>query len=937
MYKFSVVHLFKNAKFGFRKVKALPKFNSCKITSKFNFSSVQISKEYNKYKYSYDIESVFDMLKFCDLEPRHEGGNIRLKYCPVCEKPHNDEFTNMNTCVIYKATMVYHCYRCANRGHIARLIKTLAKQRDLSHFTNLIRKGDSQTGTENEEYEPVKTTYNQFNKQNGPNNQNNQNIQEIKESLDIMNETPQQLEYPKASYSAPTGYNISNMTEFKTSINNAYLIQELNKRNLLLENPKCEIIKDYLINERKISMETLKFYNVGVSFEKFKNSSFEHSNLPCVTFPMFYPIDPKSYLKVDKNDLDENTYKFYKCDQFFLARMKVRAIGKEFKQFQRIEPSGGMIWGLFGMDTVPESAEEIILTEGEYDAMAAYQTLKIPAVSLPNGATNLPTQILPFFKKFKKIYLWMDADQAGAIASDSFSKKLGENKTLIINTRKFDPNGPKDANDALKEGKDMFQYLKQSKPLSGDNIIKPSDIRAEVIQFLSQYERYSGYKSTSFSFFNKKLKGLRMGEFSILTGETGSGKTTFLTQLSLDFLKQRVPTLWGSFEIKNDKLASLFLMQYAQKNLRQAQLEELEFYSENFEKLPLYMLKFHGAQSIEEVINTMNYAVYHHDIQNIILDNLQFMVGLPNKVINKFDYQDEIIQRLRKFSTEKNVHVTLVIHPRKSDEMLKISSIFGTAKASQEADNIYILQAFKGVRIIEIAKNRFDGTVGKVAIAFDGSSCRFFELTEDEFLAHTKNNMKIEQIISDRIKKFGSIEPEVKDNSDDVAAFNSKLLETYANKNEKLTITNNETSLIQEKGQDQMDNLVQNIENFGEERTMKVENKIVETKIDEIEKKLDIPQPIKTHRNEIINSKTDEECENEIQQQTDIESISQINSFQDQIFPQTNFQNTFHTPITYDKTVSYSNMRNRINNKDDKVRQSTIKVQNKEKLLEDIF
>lgn len=132
----------------------------------------------------------------------------------------------------------------------------------------------------------------------------------------------------------------------------------------------------------------------------------------------------------------------------------------------------------------------------------------------------------------------MDADQAGKIASDNFSKKLGLNKTLIVNTRRFDPKGPKDANDALKEGKNLRDYIDQAKPLSGDNILKVSDIKSEILQFLSQYESFSGYKSLSFDFFNKKIKGLRMGEFDILTGETGSGKTTFLTQLSLDFLLQ---------------------------------------------------------------------------------------------------------------------------------------------------------------------------------------------------------------------------------------------------------------------------------------------------------------------------------------------------------------------------------------------------------------
>jgi twinkle protein len=421
--------------------------------------------------------------------------------------------------------------------------------------------------------------------------------------------------------------------------------------------------------------------------------------------------------------------------------------------------------GLFGLDTVPDNATEIIITEGEYDAMAAYQALKIPSISLPNGATNLPTQTLPYFERFEKIYLWMDADQAGQISALNFARKLGEKKTFLINARRNDPTGPKDANDALILGKNFKDYIEQAKPLSDDNIIKVSDLRHQVVQFLLNYNEFSGYKSMSFTFFNKKLKGLRMGEFTILTGETGSGKTTFLTQLSLDFLMQRVPTLWGSFEIKNDKLASLFLMQFAKKDLRHCKVEDIEYYSENFEKLPLYLLKFHGSQNIDEVIATMNYAIYNYDIQHIVLDNLQFMIGIPTKFVNKFDLQDEIIHKLRKFATEKNVHITLVIHPRKTDEALNIASIFGSGKASQEADNIFILQSLKGLRVIEVAKNRFDGSVGKVVVGFDHHTCRFFELTEEEFMLINQNKSKLDNIVEERIKRYGSLEIKIHDDT----------------------------------------------------------------------------------------------------------------------------------------------------------------------------
>lgn len=62
----------------------------------------------------------------------------------------------------------------------------------------------------------------------------------------------------------------------------------------------------------------------------------------------------------------------------------------------------------------------------------------------------------------------------------------------------------------------------------------------------------------------------------------------------------------------------------------------------------------------------MSHAVYVHDIAHVILDNLQFMMGVGGTEWNdRFMKQDSIIASFRKFATNMNCHVTLVIHPRK--------------------------------------------------------------------------------------------------------------------------------------------------------------------------------------------------------------------------------------------------------------------------------
>ena len=69
--------------------------------------------------------------------------------------------------------------------------------------------------------------------------------------------------------------------------------------------------------------------------------------------------------------------------------------------------------GLFGMTTVCESDKIIVITEGEFDAMAVHQETGLPCVSLPNGANSLPISLLKFFNRFERIYLWLDADEVG--------------------------------------------------------------------------------------------------------------------------------------------------------------------------------------------------------------------------------------------------------------------------------------------------------------------------------------------------------------------------------------------------------------------------------------------------------------------------------------------------------------------------------------------
>ena len=204
----------------------------------------------------------------------------------------------------------------------------------------------------------------------------------------------------------------------------------------------------------------------------------------------------------------------------------------------------------------------------------------------------------------------------------------------------------------------------------------------------------------------------------------------------MDLAEQDVNVMWGSFEIKNTRLLAKLLQQFSRKPLPTGSPDApaiLHQLADRFSSLPMYFLKFHGGSDLEDVLDAMEYAVYVHDVEHIILDNLQFMISRNslNKSFDKFDIQDIAIEKFRKFATDRNVHVTLVVHPRKEDEASKLSmsSIYGSAKATQEADTVMILQSDNSAgrhrKYIEVKKNRFDGTLGFCPLHFDRMGGRY--------------------------------------------------------------------------------------------------------------------------------------------------------------------------------------------------------------------
>lgn len=214
---------------------------------------------------------------------------------------------------------------------------------------------------------------------------------------------------------------------------------------------------------------------------------------------------------------------------FVTRRIKARSI--EHKAWQRLDPPGGA-WGFFGYHTIPPEATELVLTEGEYDAMAVWQATGRPAISLPNGCRSLPVESLPLLERFEKIYLWMDNDGPGQEGAELFAKKIGLERCFIVRPSQAntdlpqDQALPKDANEALLRGLDLERIVADARLTPHDRIMTFDELRSDVLHEILYPDKYVGVPLPSFPKVTSIIKGLRRGELTVLTGPTGSGKVS---------------------------------------------------------------------------------------------------------------------------------------------------------------------------------------------------------------------------------------------------------------------------------------------------------------------------------------------------------------------------------------------------------------------------
>ena len=439
------------------------------------------------------------------------------------------------------------------------------------------------------------------------------------------------------------------------------------------------------------------------------------------------------YLKKEIEGVQKDfiVYHYYN-EQKELVNRKFRSLDKKHmwteKDAERI---------YYGLQFIDFDHEELIVCEGEDDCHALVQEGFKNVVSVPYGAGTYTPQMDSVNTRFSKIVMIFDNDDRGQQGARQFAEKAGLIKCWNVILPFKDPR------DCLKNGLDFFTIsaeIAKAKQFTHPEIVKTGDNKKEFVDFLFNSKKLVGVMSPSVE-FNKILGGTRLSELTVVTGHTGTGKTTFADNWASWVERCGMEVLLMHFENKFVSIVRKMIEIYSREQIYKTDettgetivcktQEWVENQVDTLNESNLYFLNKsvsndNGYFTIEHIETIIEYAVKFYNVKFIVIDHLHFFLKLSDA--KRADLKiDETIRIIKQWTDKYNIHIVLIVHPHMTPDdkngkpvKLGLNSLKGASSIAQEADNFIVVA--RGITEngsdtmtsdIEIKKNREFGKLG---------------------------------------------------------------------------------------------------------------------------------------------------------------------------------------------------------------------------------
>lgn len=208
------------------------------------------------------------------------------------------------------------------------------------------------------------------------------------------------------------------------------------------------------------------------------------------------------------------------------------------------------------------------------------------------------------------------------------------------------------------------------------------------------------YINSGFTYIDKRIVGFAEGEISVWSGLNGSGKSSFLVQQILEYADQKIKTVLFSGEMQDYVIQNSLVKMVAGKEALIPSKDETYWYLSNDEKRKVilnwldryvYLYENEYGTKVVDVMKAIQWLVQKENIKVVILDNLMALNLASYQEKDKYEAQSQFIKDIAKMSKKLNIHIHVVMHPRKSSGFLRKDDISGSADLSNASDNVFII------------------------------------------------------------------------------------------------------------------------------------------------------------------------------------------------------------------------------------------------------
>lgn len=353
-----------------------------------------------------------------------------------------------------------------------------------------------------------------------------------------------------------------------------------------------------------------------------------------------------------------------------LVNIKYRDSNKNFKLH-----SGAQLIP-YGIDVATDNSDdELVIVEGEMDALSFYEVGIKTAISVPNGASK-GSQKLEWLEEFidffegKKIYIATDMDEAGISLRNELARRIGKDRCWIIEFPY------KDANDTLVHGGSdaLVQCYNCASQLPVDGIDDANSVRGDI---LSLYDTGTpkGY-DTGYEMDSEFL--WHPGQVTLVTGIPGHGKSTWLKNIIYRLANRHgLRSFIYSAEEANAAFAltdliqiatgkSFFESKYSSRITKEEVEEQIPFMNDHFK-----FYKLHDNDlTIEGILDKAKWMIKRFGINVMVIDNMSTVEkSMSSQTDTRHHQIKNMMNDISRFARNYDVHVFLVAHPKKMTEL----------------------------------------------------------------------------------------------------------------------------------------------------------------------------------------------------------------------------------------------------------------------------